>query len=166
MELVAAQIHCILYPSLYYMGFKWLHDNIGRSQVKGPDLAFRRIIRSDNNYGYARHKTAFSHLLHDLIAVFDRHDQVQQHGCHVFLILMKKKQSLFTVFCFQKIILAFKQASQDSAVYLHVIHNQKGITLFHPPIPSILLIASQTFPYFSFTAGYAANAPSILLLLS
>ena len=166
MELMAAQIHCILYPSLYYMGFKWLHDNIGCPQVKGPYLAFRRIIRSNNNNGYARHKTAFSHLLHDLVAVFDRHDQIQQHGCHVFLIFMKKKQSLFTVFRFQKIILAFKQASQDCAVYLHVIHNQKGITLFHPLIPSILLIASQTISYFSFTTVYAANAPSILLLLS
>ena len=113
------------------MGLKGFSDNIRGPQVKHPDLGLHTVVRRDHRHGKSAQGGVRLPFLHHLITVPDRHDQVQQHDCDAVPVLAHQKQRLFTVLRLQHVVILLKNTAQDSAVDLHVVRHQYGVSSVH-----------------------------------
>ena len=120
---VLAQFHGVMYPAADHMGFKGFGHNINSTQIKSPHFIIRRIPAGNHDYRELVRQLCLLHALQYFIAVFHRHDNIQQNRGYGVLILLYQIKRLFAIFGFQNIIFSLKDIPKKHPVKLHIIYN-------------------------------------------
>ena len=128
---VKIKLYDIMYPPLDHMGLKGLDNDVGRPQVKGPQLPFQGVISRDYHHRNLVQKPVGTHLLQHLVSIHHGHHHIQQHDGYILVILPQQKQGLLPILSLQQMVFLLEQSIQNHAVYFHIIYNQYGIPLTH-----------------------------------
>ena len=120
---VLAQFHGVMYPAADHMGLKGLGYHIDGTQIKGQHFIIRRIPAGDHDHRKFVRQLCLLHVLQYFIAVFYRHDDIQQNRCNRILILLYQEKRLFTILSFQNIIFFLKDIPKEHPVKLYIIYN-------------------------------------------
>ena len=104
------------------------------NKVPGAQLQ-RTLFRGDITVsGHGDHRNPLPRRIFQpfqkLIAIHDRHHNIQENGNDLFAVFFQNRPCLGAVLRFQYIVIVLNHIAQDSSVNFLIFHNQNRISIF------------------------------------
>ena len=103
---------------------KRLDHIVDRSEAVRLADVLLGVFRRDHNDRQLGDPAPFVHHLKHIKTVFFRHHDIQQNNRNVIMQLFENVKSLFTVFCFQHLIVRLKHIGKHLAIDRRIIRDQ------------------------------------------
>ena len=123
-SLFCIQFDRIEYSLINNLCIEWPADIIRYSHFVSPSYTLFGVFTGNHDNRNIFDPVIFVHIMQNLKSIHSRHYNIQKNQRYLSSILLQKPQTVFSVFCFNDLIIFFQNRRKDLTVHLRIIYDQ------------------------------------------